>query len=94
MDDPDGLFDICIICALPEEARAFLEVMQTSFGGILEEHISPRYGYSSRSTTLKNSKDESLSLHVSWLPRYGPQEMTLHLERLLCSIVKRIVVQR
>jgi hypothetical protein len=68
-------FDVCIVCALPEEARAFLEVVRQQGQSVVEERISPGYYYSYRFATLKRDKDEPLNLHISWLPRYGPQEM-------------------
>jgi pimeloyl-ACP methyl ester carboxylesterase len=86
------LFDMCIVCALPEEARAFLEVVQQQCEGAIEERISPRYLYSYRFAMLKNNKNESLNLHVSWLPRYGPQEMTLHLSHVLEECQPRIAI--
>jgi nucleoside phosphorylase len=58
----------------------------------VEDHTSPHYGYNYRSMTLRNTKDETLSLHISWLPRYGPQEMTLHLERVLSECRPRIAI--
>src|SRR6266567_6953695 len=85
-------FDVCIVCALPEEARAFLEIVQQQCKGAIEERISPRYLYGYRFAMLKNNKDESLNLHVSWLPRYGPQEMTLHLSRVLEECQPRIAI--
>jgi hypothetical protein len=81
MDNRLQPFDVCIVCALPEEARALLTVLKPYCEDRLEEHTSPRYGYSYRSTVLKNDKHELLTIHISWLPRYGPQEMTLHLSR-------------
>jgi tetratricopeptide (TPR) repeat protein/nucleoside phosphorylase len=83
MEEAAQLYDVCIVCALPEEARAFLEVVQRQCDNPPEEGISPRYHYSYRFATIKNDKDEPLNLHLSWLPRYGPQEMTLHLSRVL-----------
>jgi nucleoside phosphorylase len=92
MEKPIQWFDICIVCALPEEVRAFLEVVEQQCKVAFEKHISPRYHYSYRFTTIKNDKDESLNLHVSWLPRYGPQEMTLHLSRVLEECQPRIAI--
>ncbi len=86
------LFDVCVVCALPEEARAFLEIVQQQCEGALEERISPRYHSSYRFATLKNNKDEPLNLHVSWLPRYGQQEMTLHLSHVLEECQPRIAI--
>jgi len=86
-------FDVCIVCALPEEARAFLQVMQQYEEGILiEEYSSPRYRYSSRIATIKNIKGEPLTLHISWPPRNGPQDMALYLPRVLEDCQPRICI--
>jgi nucleoside phosphorylase len=85
-------FDVCVVCALPEEVRAFLEVARTQCEGAIEERSSLRYHYSYRFATIKNQKGEPLSLHISWLPRYGPQEMTLHLSRILEECQPRIAL--
>ena len=92
MEKSPQSFDVCIVCALPEEARAFLEVLQQQGDGALEEHVSSRYQFSYRSARLRNQQGESLNLHISWLPRYGPQEMTLHLSRLLEECQPRIAI--
>ena len=85
-------FDVCVVCALSEEARAFLEVVRQQCKVTFEERINSRYYYSYRFTMLMNNKDELLSLHISWLPRYGPQEMILHLSHVLEECQPRIVV--
>jgi nucleoside phosphorylase/tetratricopeptide (TPR) repeat protein len=92
MDKRAQSFDVCIVCALPEEARAFLEVTGQRGEGAIEERISPRYQYSYRSATIKNNKGESLDLHISWLSRYGPQEMVLHLSHILEEYQPRIAL--
>lgn len=92
MDGHDQRFDVCIVCALPEETRAFLEMVTHLSGEKSTEALSPRYGYSYRRVTLHNSKGEPLRLHISWLARYGPQEMTLHMERVLAEYQPRLVL--
>ena len=92
MEKHPGSFDVCVVCALPEEVRAFLEVVRQQCEGVIEERVSPRYHHSYRLATIKNDKDESLTLHISWLPRYGPQEMTLHLSRILEECRPRIAI--
>lgn len=92
MENHSQLFDVCVICALPEEVRAFLATVRPHCDNDFEEHTSPRYGYSYRSGTLKNDKGELLTLHISWLPRYGPQEMILHLSHILEECQPRIAV--
>ena len=92
MEEHSQLVDICVVCALPEEVRAFLEVVQQHCEDSIEERMSPRYHYSYRFATIRNNKDEPLNLHVSWLPRYGPQEMTLHLSHVLEECQPRIAI--
>ena len=92
MENHSQSFDVCIICALPEEVRAFLAVIKPHCDDHLEEHTSPGYGYNYRSAVLKNDNGELLTLHISWLPRYGPQEMTLHLSRVLEECRPRIAI--
>lgn len=92
MEKHSQSFDVCIVCALPEEVRAFLEIMRQQCEGTIEKRISPRYHYSYCFATIKNDKDEPLNLHISWLPRYGPQEMTLHLSRVLEECQPRIAI--
>src|SRR6266571_1802918 len=84
MENYPQAFDVCVVCALPEEVRAWLRVVKPHCeDGLDKRHTSPHYGYSYLSASLRNSKDELLSLHISWLPRYGPQEMALHLDHVL-----------
>jgi nucleoside phosphorylase len=82
--------DVCVVCALAEEARAFIEVVseqqQTSFTA----RVSPQYRYDYRFATIRNSCGETLTLHVSLLPRYGLQEMMLHLSRVLAEYRPRL----
>ena len=91
-------FDVCIICALPEEARAFLEVARPYCKSPLEERISPSYHYSYRFATLQNIKDETLGpAHLvaatlwaarddaAFLTRFGGVSATYrHHDRYLC----------
>jgi tetratricopeptide (TPR) repeat protein/nucleoside phosphorylase len=92
MEKPPQPFDVCVVCALPEEVRAFLDIVHQQCEDTLDERISPRYQYSYRVATLKNDKDEPLNVHISWLPRYGPQETTLHLSHVLEECQPRIVI--
>jgi nucleoside phosphorylase len=86
MEAHSQLVDVCIVCALPEEARAFLEVVQQQCKVTFEEHTNTRLA------TIKNDKGEPVNLHVSWLPRYGPQEMVLHLTHVLEEYQPRLAV--
>src|SRR5690349_8983135 len=90
MEKQPESFDVCIVCALPEEVRAVLEVAQSQCENAIDEGTSPRYQYDYRIVKIKNKKDELLTLHISCLPRYGPQEMVLHLTRVLEEYQPRI----
>src|SRR2546430_1471739 len=92
MEKPLQSFDVCVACALPEEARAFLEVVQQQCEDTLEERISPRYQYSYRFTTLKNDKEEPLKPPCSWAPRYGTEEMVPPPSRVLEECQPRIAM--
>ena len=92
MEKRDHSFDVCVVCALPEEARAFLEVVRQQCHIAFEEHLDPQDNYDYRLATIQNNKGEALSLHVSWLPRYGPQEMVLHLQRVLKEYQPRMAI--
>ncbi|MFL5706157.1 MAG: NB-ARC domain-containing protein [Ktedonobacteraceae bacterium] len=92
MEAHSQLVDICVVCALPDEVRAFLEVIRQQCNVDFEEHIDRQHKYDYRLTTIGNDRGESLALHVSWLPRYGPQEMVLHLQRVLEVYQPRIAI--
>ena len=86
------VFDLCIVCALPKEARAFLEIVKQQCKVVIHEQFDSRYNYDYRWATLENDKGELLTLHVSWLPRYGPQEMIMHLQHILEEFRPRIAI--
>lgn len=92
MEKPGQLCDVCIVCALPQEAAAFLEVVKQQCGVTFESRISPRHRYMYCCATIRNARGEPLSLHISWLARYGPEEMTIHLSHILEEYQPRIVI--
>ena len=85
-------YDVCIVCALPEEAKAFLRIVAEQCDVTFTERSSPRYQYPYRAATILNHKDEPLELHLSWLPSYGPQQMIRHLTRVLEEFQPRFVL--
>ena len=69
MEKPPLSFDVCIVCALPEEARAFLEVAQQHCEDTLEERSSPRYQFwtlAPGSTTWTIAQAYSSTASFSW----------------------------
>jgi nucleoside phosphorylase len=85
-------FDVCIVCALLEEARAVLHVVAEQCHVTFAERSSPRYQYGYHAATIPNYKGEPLELHLSWLQSYGPQQMIQHLERVLEEYQPRLVL--
>jgi nucleoside phosphorylase len=83
-------FDVCIVCALAEEVRGLLAILQPYCECAIEKRTGPRSSYCF--ARIKNDKGEPLNLHISWLPRYGPQEMTLHLSRVLEECQPRMAI--
>jgi nucleoside phosphorylase len=80
-------FDVCIICALAVEARAFMRVLTQQCNVQFEQGYSIRNKYGYRYAPIQNDRGEPLTIHVSWPPNYGPVEAGLHLRSVLeeCS---------
>ncbi len=55
-------FDVCTVCALSEEVRAVLKAVQQQYVEPIEDRVSPRCRSSYCFTTIKNNKDELLTL--------------------------------
>jgi nucleoside phosphorylase len=76
-------FDVCIVCALYEEARAVLDEIAArctvSFAQGFTGFDSYEYWY----TTIQNNKGEPLTLFVTWLADSGPVRTSLDLKPLL-----------
>src|SRR5579883_57697 len=76
-------YDVCVVCALPEETEAFLNETARACGVTFQPAISPRSGREHRYTTIANRKGEPLTLCVSWPPDYGSLETGIHLKSVL-----------
>jgi len=83
--------DVCIVCALAEEAKALLDVVSEQCHAVFVSRTSPRYGYDYQEATIQNNLGEPLALHISWLPRTGPPETVLHLSHVLEEYHPRFV---
>lgn len=84
-------FDVCIVCALPEEAQAFISETVRQHNVTFQRAFDPFTKYEYRHAVIQNNKGEPLSIQVSWLPRYGPMEAGLHLTSLLEEFKPRFV---
>ena len=75
-------FDVCVICALAEEAQAFKEEANKQLDCDFELARSPHTNHYYQAT-LMNVRGEPLTLHLSWLPKPGPLEAGLHIKAVL-----------
>jgi nucleoside phosphorylase len=83
--------DVCIVCALAEEAESFINAVQDTCGVQFSKSVdSKKRPY--RSVTIQNNAGEALKLHVSWPASYGMLETSLYLPTLLREFNPRIAI--
>jgi nucleoside phosphorylase len=75
-------FDVCIFCALAEEANTCIREIERLCSVSFQPGISSRSG-AYRYTTIQNEQGEPLSVRVSWQPKSGPVEAGLHIRSVL-----------
>lgn len=83
--------DICIVCALTEEAEAVRNEFSARCQVIFEKAISARSGYVYYHTTIQNQQDEALTILLSCQTYPGPIETIDHLNSLLNEFQPRFV---
>jgi nucleoside phosphorylase len=89
MDRDHPVCDICVVCALSEEAEVFIQetsrlchvTFQRTFGTLTRREY--------RYATIQNREGEPLTIYLTWLPRYGPEEMALHFKPVLAELQPR-----
>src|SRR5712692_1820552 len=92
MEEHSQLFDICIVCALVEEANAVVHEFSDRCENIqFQQDFSKKTGYVYQHTTLKNSRGESLTVLVIGMPFTGPIETVLSVRALLEEFHPRFV---
>src|SRR6185312_7937775 len=85
-------FDICIVCALAEEARAVInEFSDRCSGTHFEQAFSKVTGYEYQHTMINNNKGEQLTVLVIWMPFTGPVETVNSVRSLLEEFHPRFV---
>lgn len=91
MKEQAHFFDICIVCALYEEAKAVLDEIAVRCGVSFVQAFSRtdrRYEY--RCTAIYNTKGELLTVLVMWLTDSGPQGTSLDLGPVLQEFHPRL----
>ncbi|HTK09197.1 MAG TPA: hypothetical protein VL485_18660 [Ktedonobacteraceae bacterium] len=85
------LYDVCLVCALAEEAKALIAEITRQCQVTFQEGYSPTLKRDYRHTTIQNRHGEPLSIHISWQTNPGAVETGLHLTSLLREIRPRFV---
>ncbi|GLV54418.1 hypothetical protein KDH_12650 [Dictyobacter sp. S3.2.2.5] len=88
---PQKQSDVCVVCALAEEAEAFITLVEnTCHSTFMRGTDKTKKDY--LTTTIQNSKGENLKLHVIWPPRHGPVEMSVYLPTILGELNPRLAI--
>jgi len=83
MEEGGRFFDICIFCALHQEAAALLAEFEARCQVSFTRGFSRRTRYVYYSATIHNQRAEPLSVLVSWPSHHGPVQTAIDLVRLL-----------
>jgi nucleoside phosphorylase len=84
-------FDICILCALYEEASAVMDEFSTRCGVTFTKAFRSLNQLEYRHTTIQNRCGEDLTIFVTWLSDMGPVRTALDIKPLLHEISPRFV---
>src|SRR6266851_6989565 len=76
-------FDVCIVCALYEEAEAVLKEFSARCGVSFTKAFSSMDRYAYQHTTIWNKQGEPLTVLVTWLSDSGPTQTGLDLKPFL-----------
>lgn len=77
-------FDICIFCALAEEASVCIREIERLCSTSFQSGFSVRTG-AYYTTIIRNSQEEVLSVRISWQSKPGPVEAGLHIKPVLAE---------
>lgn len=84
-------FDVCIVCALYEEAEAVLDEFSTRCNASFLKEFSSMDRYEYRYTRILNNRGEPLTVLVTWLSDSGPIQAGLDLKPFLHEFRPRFV---
>ena len=91
MENRAQSFDVCIVCALYEEAEAVLDEFSTRCHVSFLEEFSSMDRYEYRYTSILNNRGEPLTILVTWLSDSGPTQTGLDLKPFLHEFRPRFV---
>ncbi len=85
-------FDVCIVCALGEEAKAVINEFANRCDGVhFKRAFSKITGYEYQHTTINNSEGEQLTVLIIWMPFTGPIETVNSVRSLVEEFHPRFV---
>jgi nucleoside phosphorylase len=84
-------FDVCIVCALAEEARAVIDEFSVRCKVRFAQAFSKVNAYEYQHTTINNNEGEPLTVLVISMPFTGPIETTNSVRSLLEEFRPRFV---
>src|SRR5438105_5247071 len=79
MEGHNQVFDICIVCAMYEEAEAVLDEFSERCSVSFESAFSQMSHYAYRYTMMQNKRKELLRVLVTWPSDRGPVQTGLDL---------------
>lgn len=91
MEKAAQLFDVCIVCALYEEAEAVLSEFSTRCHVSFLKEFSGMDRYEYRYTSILNKRGEPLTVLVTWLSDSGPTQTGLDIKPFLHEFRPRFV---
>jgi tetratricopeptide (TPR) repeat protein/nucleoside phosphorylase len=91
MEEHNQSCDVCIVCALYEEASAVLDEFSARCDVSFTRASSRVNGYTYQYTTIRNKQREPLTVLVTWLTGRGPIQIGLDLNLLLHEFRPRFV---
>ncbi len=92
MEKQNQSFDICIVCALAEEAQAVVDEFSAHCENVqFQQAFSNKSGYVYRYTSLKNNYGRTLTVLVICMPFTGPIETALSVRSLLEEFHPRFI---
>jgi nucleoside phosphorylase/tetratricopeptide (TPR) repeat protein len=91
MEEQPRSFDICILCALYEEASVIIEEFEIRSGATFTKAFRRTNKLEYRHATIQNLRGEELSVFVTWLSDMGPIRTALDIKPLLQETKPRFV---
>jgi nucleoside phosphorylase len=88
---PAPYFDVCLICALAEEAKELISEFTRQCHVSFQENYHPTLKRAYRQTVIQNQYDEPLHILLCWQPSPGAVETSLLLEGLIRSFKPQFV---